>query len=87
MLVVRPALGSMAETSHFGFSVALSGDTLVVGRPKHNPRVPGNSCYNCGAVYIFTRSGSTWSLQKEISKTSTVTGFTASTLNSGDYFG
>ena len=40
----------------FGASVAISGDTLAVGSPAY-----GNS-----AAYVFTRSGTTWSLQQEM---------------------
>jgi hypothetical protein len=38
----------------FGYSVALSGDTALVGAPKHN------------AAYVFTRSGTSWSQQAEL---------------------
>jgi hypothetical protein len=41
----------------FGWSVAVSGDTMVVG-------LPGNPLYS--AVYIFTRSGSNWSQQARL---------------------
>lgn len=53
----------------FGRSVALSGETLVVGAPEEdgsgigvNP-TSNNLTPNSGAVYIFTRSGTTWSQQ------------------------
>ena len=53
----------------FGRSVALSGETLVVGAPEEdgsgigvNP-TSNNLTSNSGAVYIFTRSGTTWSQQ------------------------
>ena len=54
----------------FGFSVALSADgsTLAVGAPQLST--------SNGVVYIYTRSGSTWTFQKA------VTGGA-----SGDYFG
>ena len=42
----------------FGFSVSLSGDTLAVGADQEEGRRPRS-----GAVYVFTRSGSTWSQQ------------------------
>jgi hypothetical protein len=42
---------------HFGSSVAISGDTAAVGAPN---RAPG-SIRGSGAVYIFTRTGGTWS--------------------------
>ena len=37
----------------FGFSVGITGDTIVVG-------APGNSSTH--ATYVFRRSGSTWNL-------------------------
>lgn len=57
------------EGDQFGFSVALSGDggTLAVGAPMESSaanRINGNqaddSAYRAGAVYVYTRSGSTW---------------------------
>ena len=45
----------------FGISTAISGDTVVVGSYLEDT---GGS--NAGAVYIFTRSGSTWTQQAKI---------------------
>ena len=42
----------------FGFSVALSGDTAVIGA--------SGKATTTGAAYIFTRSGSTWSQQAKL---------------------
>ena len=57
----------------FGTSVALSGDTLAVGSTFESSNgigINGNqsdtSAVNAGAVYIFTRSGATWSQQAYI---------------------
>jgi uncharacterized repeat protein (TIGR01451 family) len=47
----------------FGQSVAISGDTALVGVP--NGQVGSNS--NQGAAYIFLRQGSTWIQQAELS--------------------
>jgi hypothetical protein len=51
----------------FGFSVALAGDTLVVGAPYEDSSAVGvggnetdNGAWNAGAVYVFTRSGTDW---------------------------
>ncbi len=50
---------------HFGTSVALSGDTAVVGADyKLNPDL------SQGAAYVFTRSGTTWTQQAKISDAS-----------------
>ncbi len=40
----------------FGVSVAIDGDTALVGAPQHDP---GGSS-NQGSAYVFTRSGSAW---------------------------
>jgi predicted amidohydrolase len=45
----------------FGWSVAVSGDTVVVGSP--NDDHAGN---DSGAAYVFVRSGSIWHLQQKL---------------------
>ena len=79
---------SNADASdHFGFSVALSGDTLVVGAPFESSNSTGvnpsttsagganpqadNSASDSGAVYVFTRSGSTWNQRAYIKASNT----------------
>jgi len=51
----------------FGFSVAVSGDTVVVGARFEDSRFPGietdNSLTDSGAAYVFTRTGTNWSQQ------------------------
>jgi len=54
----------------FGSAVAISGDTVVVGAELEDSIATGvngddrdNSSTNPGAVYVFTRSGTTWSQQ------------------------
>lgn len=54
----------------FGFSVAISGDTAVVGAPNEDSNATGvngnqsdNSALNSGAAYVFVRSGTNWSQQ------------------------
>jgi hypothetical protein len=54
----------------FGASVSLSGDTLAVGAPQEDSCASGvngnqsdNGCIAAGAVYVFSRTGSTWSQQ------------------------
>jgi hypothetical protein len=51
----------------FGWSVALSGETLAVGARYEDSSAVGvdgngadNSAMNSGAVYVFSRSGGTW---------------------------
>jgi hypothetical protein len=64
----------------FGFKVALSGDTLVVGAPGESAvAVPGdNGAPMAGAVYVFVRTGGAW-LQQAYLK--------ASNAETGDNFG
>jgi hypothetical protein len=45
----------------FGFSVAVSGDTAIVGAPLDNVTATGQ-----GSAYIFTRAGSTWTQQARL---------------------
>jgi hypothetical protein len=57
----------------FGGSVALSGDTAVIGAILND-----DSGDDSGAAYVFTRSGTTWSLQAKL---------TAADGAAGDWFG
>jgi len=50
-----------AANNHFGTAVALSGDTLVVGAPDNN-----GASDDQGAVFVYTRSGATWTLQQKL---------------------
>ena len=52
--ILRPSDGTPRDL--FGFSVAMAGDTVVVGAPTQD-FLPGD---NSGAAYVFVRSGSTW---------------------------
>lgn len=63
-----------AANDIFGFAVAISGNTVVVGAPQEDT---GGD--NAGAVYVFTRSASnTWSQQAKL---------VASDDQAGDQFG
>ena len=64
--------------SAFGYSVALSGDTLAVGATGEDSNATGidgnqldTTAMTSGAVYVFTRSGSTWSQQAYIKASNT----------------
>jgi hypothetical protein len=54
---------------HFGFSVAVSGDTVVVGAPEEDSSTVGvnstplEGSTDSGAAYVFIRSGGVWSQQ------------------------
>lgn len=69
----------------FGGSVALSGDTLVVGAPQEDSNATGidgnqadDSAPDSGAVYVFVRNGGAWSQQAYLK---------ASNAQPGDVFG
>lgn len=54
----------------FGHAVAVSGDTIVVSAPDESSNATGvngnqgnNSASMAGAVYVFVRSGTTWTQQ------------------------
>ena len=77
----------------FGNSVALSGDTLAVGAYKEDSPatgVNGDQAECCasdaGAVYVFVRSGSTWTQQAYVkaSNTDARDAFGTSVALSGD---
>ncbi|MCW8923994.1 MAG: FG-GAP repeat protein, partial [Gammaproteobacteria bacterium] len=64
----------------FGYSVAISGDgnTLAVGTPSENSNATGidgdesdNTATDAGAVYVFSRSGSSWSQQAYVKASNT----------------
>ena len=63
-----------AADDYFGYSVALSGDTALVG--AYWDDVGAN--YDQGSAYVFTRSGTTWTQQAKL---------TASDGAAGDHFG
>ena len=54
--------GDGAAGDTLGYSVALDGDTALVG--AYNATVGGNA--SAGAVYVFTRTGTTWSQQAKL---------------------
>jgi hypothetical protein len=77
----------------FGASVALSGDTLVVGSPSESSGASGvggnqadTSAGLSGAAYVFTRAGSVWSQQAYLKASNTRAGasFGAPVALSGD---
>ena len=52
--------GDPAPHDNFGYAVAISGDTIVLGAPGHKAIA---SVMGDGAVYVFVRSGTTWTEQ------------------------
>jgi uncharacterized repeat protein (TIGR01451 family) len=71
-------------TDFFGQSVAVSGDTAVVGAPQEDSNATGvngsqnDNSNSSGAAYVFTRSGGVWSQQAYLK---------ASNAGAGDFFG
>ncbi len=77
----------------FGYSVSVSGDTVVVGAPGEGSSATGvngnqsdNSSFSSGAAYVFVRNGATWSQQAYLkaSNTGAGDGFGTSISVSGD---
>jgi hypothetical protein len=60
----------------FGYSTAISGDTLIVGAWGDDYGTP--TIFNTGSAHVFTRTGTTWSHQQKL---------TASDAGDQDFFG
>ena len=71
-----------AASDFFGFSVSISGDTIVVGS-LNNDNVGGT---DAGAAYVFTRSGTVWTQQQKLTASdgAAVDNFGYSVAISGD---
>jgi LPXTG-site transpeptidase (sortase) family protein len=68
----------IAELDEFGWSVALSGNTAVVGSRNEDPDLGGGPISNGGAAYIFVKSGKTWIQEAKL---------VPSDIQAGDTFG
>ncbi|HEY1011965.1 MAG TPA: alpha/beta hydrolase [Herpetosiphonaceae bacterium] len=78
----------VSPVDNFGYSVAISRDTVVVGVPLEDGSTAGvqntatptvdEGAANAGAAYVFVRSGTTWVLQAYLK---------ASQVSPNDYFG
>ena len=73
------------EFDRFGESIAISGDTIVVGASYESSDAAGvggdaagDSLSGSGAAYVFVRSGTTWTQQAYLK---------AANADGGDYFG
>ncbi len=62
---------------YFGYSVAISGDTIVVGA-LYEDGEGDNIAGDAGAAYVFVREGTAWTQQAYLK---------ASNVDFGDYFG
>lgn len=67
----------------FGYSVALSGNTALIGVNSSDDNVNG---IDSGSAYVFTRSGATWSQHAKLTPTdgSAVDGFGGRVAMSGN---
>ncbi len=65
------------QYDYFGENMQLDGDNLIVSA-HYEPHNTNSSWHNAGAVYIWTRSGTTWTQQQRL---------TASDKSGSDYFG
>ena len=72
------------STAQFGYALAISGDTMVVG--AHNYDTAPTTGINIGAAYVFVRSGGTWVQQAQLLASDGVAGdeFGYSVAISGD---
>ena len=70
---VKIAANSTSEGNRFGWSVAISGDTAIVGAYQDD-----DAGSNSGAAYIFVRDASNWTQQAKL---------TASDATADDRFG
>ncbi len=69
--IVTPTGGAAGD--HFGDTLALIGDTLIVGA-----HLDDDNGADSGSAFVFTRSGTTWTQEAQLS---------SSDAAAGDYFG
>jgi hypothetical protein len=60
--------GEETEECSFGRSIALSADggTALIGGPRQSGPCRTGECHNQGAAWVFTRAGSSWTLQSTL---------------------
>ncbi len=81
------AVGTTQAGDQFGISVAVAGDTVVVGAPFEDSLstgingTPNEGAGGAGAAYVFVRSGTTWSQQAYLKPAA------VGTTQAGDQFG
>ena len=66
------------EKDELGYSVAISGNTIVAGAPDKNKHGAGVEGIAAGAAYVFKEQSGTWTEVEEITPTD---------FNEGDFFG
>jgi hypothetical protein len=60
--IQQQQLNASENGDRFGYAVAISGDTIVIGAPNDNI----NNRSNQGSAYVFVRSGGVWLLQQKL---------------------
>lgn len=90
---INPPRFNVFRWDFFGSSVAISGDTVVVGAPAEGSSATGvnadqsdNSANGAGAVYVFVREGTNWTQQAYL-KASNTGGLLPGQNFGGDRFG
>jgi hypothetical protein len=75
---LKPSNSSFESEELFGESVAIDGDTVVVGAPGEESSSTGidgdqstHDAWSSGAVYVFQRAGSSWTQQAYIKASNT----------------
>ena len=77
---VKASNTTASQFRYFGSNVALDGDTLAVSADEAscatgiNGNQANSSCPGAGAVYVFTRTGGTWSQQAYLKASNTEAG-------------
>ena len=87
---VKLTASDAAAGDEFGWSVAISGDTAIVGAPLKDDGCPidplSSMIRNCstGSVYVLVRNGSTWTEQATLTASNVLAAFGWSVSISGD---
>lgn len=75
-IVATLSASDAEQADHFGFSVSISGDNIVIGAYKCDA-----GATDCGAAYVFTKPKEGWSDMTQTAK------LTADDADDTDYFG
>ena len=76
------------DGDYFGYSVAVDGDTVVVGAYWHDVSDDLNNTYDkAGAAYIFTKTGGEWANDEDEGHRTETVKLLASDGGEADYFG
>jgi hypothetical protein len=64
--LVGVGVNGRKNSDYFGSHVKIYGDTVIVGANQAYDESGGVSLANAGAGYVFTRSGTVWSLEQKL---------------------